>query len=377
MVHGPIQIDWDIPATTTTYTSTDTYQPVLVTGQNTRYTVYILQSHTLAEGGVVTVSDPDRNSFQTVSLPFDGNSVFVNGISYALPIEAPVSSTIQAPTSSSGQSPASITPSTSLSTSTTLASSTASDSAITSSLVLSSSLVVVAPSSSWSVVQTTLTTSPPVSPSCKPAPSQTGKIAGAAVGTGVGAAILAFLLTFFIMRSRRKSGPQRPRSTVRTPNSSNFVEKEGSFKASPIVGVQSVAGGASGWMEHLPQPADDQSILRSIRTLYQQIELHVENFYSDASVGQISDSVHSQMFKVDSGLLTPSLYDLMLQSNAKSALIKHSLAHLILTNIDFNEASETSFLPSEFVGLNKTVRTAGSSTLKPGKTHSVPDVPID
>lgn len=201
-----------------------------------------------------------------------------------------------------------------------------------------------------------------------------GEIAGAAVGTGVGAAILAFLLAF-LLRSRRRSNLDRSRSLARASPGSPppFVEKSSTSKAPQIVDIMPFTGGSSSWMEHLPQPMDDETMRRTIKTLHDQIQLHVENFYHDVAVPQVSETAQTELYRLDSELVHPSLYKLMLQAKAKTALIKHSLAHLLFTSIDHNEASRTghtSFLPQEFVGLlairGLEQRSYQAPSLKPG-----------
>lgn len=200
-------------------------------------------------------------------------------------------------------------------------------------------------------------------------PDSTGTIVGAAVGTGIGAALLTFLITFLVMRSRRKSGVAHSRSSERGPPgpSNPYFEKTPESKTRPLSDIVPILGGAS-WMEHLPQPADDEKIRRSMKTLYHQIELHVENFYSDTTSSQISESAQAEMYKLDSELMVPSLYDMMMQSRSKIALIKHTFAWLILTNIDAYDVNVAPLLPPDLTILTKTLRNADPDNLKPGES---------
>ena len=134
------------------------------------------------------------------------------------------------------------------------------------------------------------------------------------------------------------------------------------------------------WEKHLPQPADDNSIRLTIKTLLHQIELHVENFYTDsAGPSNMSEEVQTELLKLDSPFLPKPLAVLLPQARSKTALIKHCLSHLIVSHITSEGTDSTdtneSFLPLEFVALPHAIERTRSNTTIPGKHPSIPPFP--
>ena len=124
------------------------------------------------------------------------------------------------------------------------------------------------------------------------------------------------------------------------------------------------------WEKHLPQPADDNSIRLTVKTFLHQVELHVENFYSDsAAPSNVSDELQTELQMLDSPFLPKPLAVVLPQARSKTALIKHCLAHLIVKNItaEDNPDPSQSFLPLEFVALPNTIARTHSNDSKPGK----------
>lgn len=218
-------------------------------------------------------------------------------------------------------------------------------------------------SKSDNLTSTTNSTTPSTTPiHCD---NKAGTIAGAAVGTGLGVALLACLLVFVFTRFRRRSNTHRSASFKSPPQSPKPLMDIWTLPKSPGA-VEAITLRSPAWTEYLPKPADSDSIRRAMQSLYEQIEIHVESFYNETNIQRVSEAVQAELYKLDSEMLPPSLHDMMIRSQASSALIKHTLAHLTFSNIDFNDPSSASFLPSEFVGLNKALQRSERSAQRPG-----------
>lgn len=191
-----------------------------------------------------------------------------------------------------------------------------------------------------------------------------GAIAGAAVGAAAGAAILAAILTYLLMRSRLFA-KKRTNDTDITPNDSPYEMNKGYFSESVVESKD----GSENWIRHLPQPADDVSIVTTLETICQQIELHVDNFYSNTEppLSSISERTRVSILEIDTGLVSPSLSEAMIEYRFKKMLVKQALAYLILSNITIEDGSPGSLLPQDVAELQRSLQSAARYQTKPGK----------
>jgi hypothetical protein len=166
------------------------------------------------------------------------------------------------------------------------------------------------------------------------------------------------------MSSRRKK--QRPRGgfTEHRQNTGN-VNLEKSLPTAPVLGGIAAAG----WEQHLPQSESDGTIRSSVKALFDQIELHVENFYRNTAVS-ISPEMQRELMKVDSSYLPDSVVGLLSQTRTPTMLIKHCLAHLIISRITADSDAPASFLPVDFVALPRAMGGTRANKDKPGKQHA-------
>jgi hypothetical protein len=187
-----------------------------------------------------------------------------------------------------------------------------------------------------------------------------GDIAAAIVSCLVGGALIAGLVVWLFMSSRHKK--QRSRGGfAKERHSSSNVNREKSLPT-----ALTPAAGA-GWEQHLPQSESDGTIRTSVKALFDQIELHVENFYRNAAVS-ISPEIQSQLTQVGSSHLPDSIVGLLPQTSTPTMLIKHCLAALIVSRITPETDTSASFLPADFVALPLAMGgTRTSANNKPGK----------
>lgn len=172
-----------------------------------------------------------------------------------------------------------------------------------------------------------------------------GPVVGGTIGGLVLGLAAGVLLMLIWSRRKRRSG-----KNAKQYSAMSTFEKGPHHAATEISGDESTPYTA--WLVHLPQPADDSTLRHKAKTLLQQIDLHVENFYSDASpTSQLDSNALSAVQYYDTNLLLSSLATLLSTSKSKKALIKHCLAHLILSKTDFNNPGSHSILPPELTSL--------------------------
>jgi hypothetical protein len=198
--------------------------------------------------------------------------------------------------------------------------------------------------------------------SATPGPvSNSGNIAGAAVGCLVGGALIAGILVWLIMSTRYKKRRSRAGFAQRREGSSNnYYEKP------PPAGPSLGGAAGAGWEQHLPQSESDNTIRTSVKALFDQIELHVENFYRNATVS-MNPEMQAEIMKIDSNYLPDSVVGLLPQTKTPTMLIKHCLAQLIVSRITPDSETSASFLPADFVALPRAMSGARANSDKPGK----------
>lgn len=198
-------------------------------------------------------------------------------------------------------------------------------------------------------------------------------LVGAAVGCLIGGALVAGLLVWLFLSSRHKRQRFQDGPTKDQQSSSNG-NHEKSLPIAPLLAAKA-AGAGVGWEQHLPQSESDSTIRMSVKALFDQIELHVENFYRDASVS-INSGMQSELMKVDSNHLPGPVVRLLPETKTPTLLIKHCLAHLIVSRITADTDTPASFLPADFVALPHTIGGTKANTNKPGNQILAKNFPL-
>lgn len=168
-------------------------------------------------------------------------------------------------------------------------------------------------------------------------------LAGAIVGCTLGAALITFLLTFMFMR-KRMDRVNASRSVRRESGSSR---RRGSSKGQFLVSekpVSTLEDATLRWQSYLPQPADDRTIQNQVKTLFDQIELHVDNYYRKANVG-LDDSMRQALVQLDTGELPMPIEELAQNPRMALAVIKHCIAGLLVKRMTPEANSFASLLP--------------------------------
>ena len=201
----------------------------------------------------------------------------------------------------------------------------------------------VTPSSAQSAAGASASTSGVTSGGKDSTPFSTGELAGGIVGSLFGAALITFLATWFFCRTRRQRRPSSPRRYHSEEPRSGTRSGKGLAAVTEKPSSSSDSDTFS-WQAYLPQSADDRSIQNAVKTLFDQIELHVDNYYRKANV-ELDDSTFQALAHIDSGKLPGPITDLVTNQRMVLSAIKHCIADLLVTRMSPGEDTSTSLLP--------------------------------
>lgn len=190
-----------------------------------------------------------------------------------------------------------------------------------------------------------------------------GAVAGAAVGCLIAGALIAFLLAFLLFRRKQR---KHEASVAAANNYDSYHAEDRKTPLAPVpvpVGEKSVGTGATAtpgtsappaspsWLAYLPPSASDHTIAAAVKSFYDQIEQHVDAFYTPTptadSNGGAEDAQQSRqaLSEIDSGKLPGRIEDLMQEAPMVLPVIKHSIADLLITRLSPLAFAETSLLP--------------------------------
>ncbi len=195
-----------------------------------------------------------------------------------------------------------------------------------------------------------------------------GTVAGIAVALGLGLALATFIATFLIMRRRRASRHEQDHqgSKEKTIFELADTNRQSSLSEPKKVPVTEAPRFSNTLENYLPQSADDKTVQNNVKTMLDQVELYVENFYQNHS-GLSSVRPHTDIAAFNSPNLPNSLATLLLQSRHATFLIKHALAQFITSSISPRSRPGSSLLPDEFMLVPAAVEsTRNSGSTKPG-----------
>lgn len=176
-----------------------------------------------------------------------------------------------------------------------------------------------------------------------------GTVVGITVAVGLGLALITFVATFLVMRRRLSSrrGNSQRRSIEKAGIELTSANRHRSLSDPKAVIVTKAPRASDTLDSYLPQSADDRTVQNRVKTLLDQVELHVEIFYRN-DPGLTSVRPHTDMAIFNSPNLPSSLTTLLSKSRHATFLIKHALAQFITSSISLRSRSGSSLLPEEF-----------------------------
>ncbi|KAL6719768.1 hypothetical protein ACLMJK_001689 [Lecanora helva] len=203
-----------------------------------------------------------------------------------------------------------------------------------------------------------------------------GTTAGIVVASAIGLALISSLVTFLLLRHRYKRDRQYPQGSQ---NGGEFEPSKplerNAQKAGPELKVPLISETLKKNEGYLPEPADDVTIQKKARTIFDQIEVHVENFYHTTARYDPRQN-DSSMAKFESPSLNGSLSNLLLQRTDGMSLLKQSFVFSITSRLSLKGDPNTTLLPPEFMltpnTLNSEARVHSTKPGKPSTSHFHP-----
>nr|OQO23305.1 hypothetical protein B0A51_06469 [Rachicladosporium sp. CCFEE 5018] len=187
----------------------------------------------------------------------------------------------------------------------------------------------------------TFPSSAPANGSSLAGETKNDKSNAAAIGGGVGGGVAVLLLSLmaaFLYRHRRRRDMRQQMDDVGGSNKSMSRHRSGLIKPAPV--------SCSAWNNLLPQPLDDEALAGTVRSLLDQIGLHVDNTYAKKETQLIEDMLDA-LAGVDTNLLPSALPDMMQIPALQVFVIKHCMAYAILSRIVPSEGSPASLVPPQ------------------------------
>ncbi|KAL6718178.1 hypothetical protein ACLMJK_004266 [Lecanora helva] len=165
-----------------------------------------------------------------------------------------------------------------------------------------------------------------------------GAVGGIVVGVAIGIALLATLITFLIMKRQKKARKGRD------PHLSREKARDEMNHTSKV--PEPTSGEGLNIDKYLPQSTDDKTLAGKTNSVFDQIEIFVENFYSTKALSNpsASDNDLAQFHTAD---LPNNLTALLSQSSNAQTLITHALSHFLFSRISSGATVRESLLPRD------------------------------
>lgn len=219
-----------------------------------------------------------------------------------------------------------------------------------------------------SIASTGAATSPSgtVEPTADDMGYTTGALAGAIVGSIIGAAIITFLVTWLFFGKRNKKRDERQSSYRGRDHRSPSGHRSRGVAAGAVAEKSSSSTSDEsgfGWQAYLPQSADDQTVQNRVKTLFDQVDLHVDNYYTKSNV-RIDSGTQTALSRLDDSNLPDSIDNLMSNPNVALPVIKHCIANLLLARMSPGFQDGASLLPAYLAAEPSKLH---SSSMPPGE----------
>ncbi|KAK5129853.1 hypothetical protein LTR08_002761 [Meristemomyces frigidus] len=173
-------------------------------------------------------------------------------------------------------------------------------------------------------------------------PITVGALAGGIVGAALAAALLSILITVLCMRARNTTQAESSRRRRRS-HRSNSGNSPG-LLAGPEKTVSAIDERL--WEQYLPQSLDDRTVQRLLKGLFDQLQLHVENFYQAGHV-KVDQDVAATLAELQTPYLPGSVATTITSSRSSMPVIKHCLVYMVTQSI-VNTGYKHCLLPTEY-----------------------------
>lgn len=169
------------------------------------------------------------------------------------------------------------------------------------------------------------------------------KLLGASVGGTFGGIVFGVVGTFLVLwcLRRRRNRPNAKR-TLRMEGSDRVAKHETS-PTSNDTQVSDAPTSITGWQKHLPQEKDEKTISRTIKAIFDQVQMYTEDYY-DGKPRKIDHSAIAVLGRVS----TAGLTNMLTTSSNCIPVLEAILIGWIVHRISLRSDAGDSFLPFEY-----------------------------
>ncbi|RMY72944.1 hypothetical protein D0863_04179 [Hortaea werneckii] len=188
------------------------------------------------------------------------------------------------------------------------------------------------PSTTVNVDQQTLSATPSSANKAQDHGVSPGALAGGIIGAALAAALITGLATIWCMRKTtyRSSRASRHNDRHRRLYKDDKHTGLGAGRARRMELTSDASMSRASWEQYLPQSLDDHTIQNSVKVLFDQIQLHVENFYFNPHDPiKLPPEGHERLSELQTPHLPGPLVDCMMSSRSVLPVIKHCLAYQV------------------------------------------------
>lgn len=186
-------------------------------------------------------------------------------------------------------------------------------------------------------------------------------MSGIAIGAAAAASVVTFLAALFILKRKKSSRHEqqfRDKDDYALTMRERPTQKEDRSKRSAIADSDS-SPAASKLDSHLQPSEDDSTIRNDVLEVWEQIDIHVDNYYKPSAVSVPPET------RAEIEMLSPTdsqiLIDLLTRSSNCLPVIKHILTAKMLDRIAAEGNPSATFLPSDYVTFPSTLERLKSS----------------
>jgi len=99
----------------------------------------------------------------------------------------------------------------------------------------------------------------------------------------------------------------------------------------------------TGWQKHLPQEKDDGTIARTVKTVFDQVQVHMEGFYKPKS-----EKLTEEAMAAIKRISPPDLARKLGRAPDSVSLLEAILVRWIVQRMSLRSVAAESFLPAEY-----------------------------
>ncbi|RDW64438.1 uncharacterized protein DSM5745_09849 [Aspergillus mulundensis] len=158
-----------------------------------------------------------------------------------------------------------------------------------------------------------------------------GALAGAVVGSIMATALITLLLTILFIRHRQRQQSKAGGLGSNSIWTSDPVSEPGLVLAQEKQTPNTTTGFDTLIAGITPQPADEDTVRSRILTLFDQVALHVDNYYVPGSTpAYLSDDALARLERYNSGYLPAAIGKMLGQRSIRRPVITHALIYTLL-----------------------------------------------